>query len=89
MWGHINWIETAIGLANQLGVWINSLSQGNAGIALATVAVLAALSGLIMAAILRLLRVLLPWLVLAGTAALCWHLGLLDQCWQWLMSLGW
>ena len=75
-------------LADQFIAWINSLAQDNMGIALTLIVGLAALSGLLLAAILRLLRTLLPFLVMAGALALCWHTGLLDQCYEWLVSLG-
>lgn len=71
-------------LAEQFIVWLDSLAQDNMGIALVVVAVVAALSGLVLTAVLRLLRALLPFLILAGAVALCWHTGLLDRCWQWL-----
>ena len=75
-------------LAEQFVVWLDALAQANIGIALVVVAVVTALSGLLLAAALRLLRALLPFLVLAGALVLCWHTGLLDQCWEWLVSLG-
>jgi len=75
-------------LVDQFIAWINSLAQDNVGIALTLILGLAALSGLLLAAALRLLRALLPFLVLAATVALCWHAGLLNQCYQWLVSLG-
>ena len=75
-------------LAEQFIVWLDSLAQANIGIALIVVAVVAALSGLLLAAALRLLRALLPFLVVAGTIALCWHTGLLAQCYQSFISLG-
>jgi len=56
-------------------------------IALAVVLGFAALDGLLLAILLKLLRALLPWLVLAGAIALCWYAGLLDHCWSWLTSL--
>jgi len=74
-------------LAEQFIAWINSLAQDNVGIALTLILGLAALSGLLLAAALRLLRALLPFLVVAGAVALCWHAGLLDQCYEWLLSL--
>jgi uncharacterized membrane protein len=75
-------------LAEQFIVWLDSLAQDNMGIALAVVAVVSALGGLLLAAALRLLRALLPLMVVAGAVILCWHMGLLDQCYQWLMTLG-
>ncbi|MBL7208745.1 MAG: hypothetical protein ISS52_01475 [Dehalococcoidia bacterium] len=74
-------------LADQFIAWINSLAQDNVGIALTLILGLAALSGLLLVAALRLLRTLLPFLVVTGTVVLCWHTGLLDQCYEWLLSL--
>jgi len=75
-------------LVEQLVVWVSSLAQENIGIALSLVLCFAALSGLLLVAALRLLRALLPSLVVTGAVVLCWRAGLLDQCYQWLMSLG-
>lgn len=75
-------------LAERLIVWISSLAQDNIAIALAVVLGIGALGGLLLAAVLRLLRALLPFLVLAGVLALCWRTGLLGQCYHWLVSLG-
>ena len=74
-------------LADELIACINSLAQDNVGIALTLIVGLAALGGLLLAAALRLLRALLPFLVVAGAVALCWHAGLLDRCYEWLLSL--
>ena len=74
-------------LAEQFIGWLDSVAQANMGIALGVVAVVAALSGLLLAAALRLLRALLPFLVVAGAVVLCWHAGLLDHCWRSLMSM--
>jgi len=76
-------------IAEQLIARVKSLAQHSLAIALAVVVVFAALGGLLLATVLKLLRILLPWLVLAGTAAFCWRTGLLNQCWQWLMSFAW
>lgn len=75
-------------LADQFITWIKSLAQDNVGIALTLIVGLAALGGLLLAAALRLLRALLPFLVVAGAAALCWQTGLLGQCYEWLAGLG-
>lgn len=75
-------------MAEEFIVWLDSLAQDNIAIALAVVVVVAALSGLLLAVALRLLRALLPFLVLAGTVALCWYTGLLDHCYQLFTSLG-
>jgi len=74
-------------LAGQLIDMVKSLAQGNALIALAVVISLAALGGLLLATVLRLLRALLPWLVIAGAIALCWQVGLLDQGLSWVAGL--
>ena len=73
-------------LLEQFTVWLDSLTaRGNIAITLAVIGVVAVLSGLLLVAALRLLRALLPSLVLAVAVALCWYAGLLNQ---WLLSLG-
>lgn len=81
---HLEWMEIAANLAEEFIAWVTNMAKGNIGIALAVVIVFAALSGLLLAAILKLLRAFLPLLVAAGTAAFLWRIGLLEQCWQWL-----
>lgn len=78
-------MDIALGL--QLLQWINNLAQGNIAVALAVILSLAAVVGLLLSVVLKLLRILLPWLMIAAVVAFCWHTGLLEQCWQWLGNL--
>lgn len=75
-------------LMEQLSGWVGSLAAQNMAAALAVVAVLAVLSGLLLAMVLRLLRTVLPWLVAAAAISLLWYAGVLQRCWQWLLGLG-
>jgi len=84
--GHDDWLRIGTLIFKQLGTVIGGLAREQPGIALIAVLALAALGGLLLAGILRLLRALLPWLVLAGTAFICWQTGLLQQCWHWLAA---
>ncbi len=80
-------MEDAVQLLEQFTTWVSSLAQENLAIALVAVLGFAALGGPLLAILLKLLRALLPWLVLAGAIVLCWYTGLLDRCWSWLTSL--
>jgi len=80
-------MEDAVQLLEQFTTWVSSLAQENLAIALVAVLGFATLGGPLLAILLKLLRALLPWLVLAGAIALCWYTGLLDRCWSWLTSL--
>ena len=73
-------------LWEQLVSGIQAFSQGNPLLALVLVAALAAVAGLLLAMIIRVIRAVLPLLILAGFVLLCWQMGLLHQCWQWLGS---
>ncbi len=90
----IAWLDSlaqgniAMQLVKQFIAWLNNLAQSDIVITLAVIGIVAALSGLLVAAILRLLRALLPFLVVTGAVVLCWHTGLLGQCYQWFTSLG-
>ena len=81
----ITWLDSlaqgniAMQLVEQFIAWLNNLAQSDIVITLAAIGIVAALSGLLLAAILRLLRTLPPFLVVAGAVVLCWYMGLLDR----------
>lgn len=74
-------------LWEQLILCIQSLSQGNLLLALVVVAAFVAIAGMLLAMIIRVIRAVLPFLIVASFVALCWQMGLLNQCWQWLGNL--
>jgi len=90
----IAWLDSlaqgniAMQLVEQFIAWLNNLAQSDIVITLAVIGIVAALSGLLLASILRLLRTLLPFLVVTGAVVLCWHTGLLEQYYQLLLSMG-
>jgi hypothetical protein len=74
-------------LWEQFVICIQALSGGNLLLALVLIAAFAAVAGIVLATVIRVIRALLPFLVFAGFAILCWKIGLLSQCWQLLAGL--
>lgn len=76
-------------LVKHLAALIQVLAQQNALGTLVAAMVIATLCGLVIAVMLRLLRWLLPWLLLAGVIFVCWKIWLLQPLWQWHNLAGW
>jgi hypothetical protein len=74
-------------LWEQMVTYIQAFSQGNLLLTLVLIAAIVAVTGIMLAMIIRVIRALLPFMAIAGFVALCWQMGLVNWCWQWLGNL--